>query len=518
MPRPTVTPKFGSLPKTAATAPRATAVEPLFAPKLPDPASASATKPAASPVLGDMQTPRGMGTPRVNGSVSVARGTPHSLYDASPSVEATNRRDSRSRRSPNDRPPTLLFETPKTQTTSMDIGEKIPAPKEPTPEPVPVPDPVFSLDPLPPIPAAPHTPELTVSKVAPSLGDIAKAGLVFGIFNAYRRQDLLPAEPKTSTETEYPLKYQSLYSKAKLTARLEYCMSLGNLFDVDREPSADVAPFSEFFQEQNTLLEEQRSSLLLRVSRLKQKLSQPAPSESTGKRAADIRALRNQVSELRKARESKSATVDELNEQIQALQHTSLALDRKASEKKNSLSVLLAINGLHLSDVSEDRCELVYDKFAKLAVDTTAEFSSLHPDIDWNAVVRDNVDVKDMTSRHYVIRVMKANAVIKRLLADVKAVRRQMPVELTYVEGAVVVRMLFFSREHRRRFHLQISLPRLDDYVHLYEESKFDWPLEIAYGDVDSAKFKRCLKACRINPQTPLLSMYEHVERSMADF
>ncbi|ORX73196.1 hypothetical protein DL89DRAFT_89682 [Linderina pennispora] len=477
LPRPVATPKFGPLPKGPATAPRATAVEPLFPPKsAAPPTNASAAEAAMSPVLG-MQTPRTMATPGANGGVSVAGVASHSLFDASPSVEASNRRDSRSRKSPNEKPPALLFDIHQQQPEPMGGDETIPAPKEPTPEPVR--DPMFSLDPLPPVPTLDGTPELITSKVSPALGDIAKAGLVFGIFNAYQRQNLVPTAPAPDLDMEYPQKYEPLYRKAKLKARLDYCLSLNNLFEIDREvsevikqPSADVTPFAEFFQEQNALLEEHRSNLLLKLSRLKQKLSQPAPSESTGRRAADIKALRSQVSELRATRTAKVAAVDELNTEIQALQRTSLALDRKASEKKNSQSVLLAINGLHLSDVSEDRCEFVYDKFAKLNVDATAEFSSLHPDIDWNAVVKDAVGGKEMASRHYVIKAMKANAVIKRLLADVKAIRRQTLVELQYSEG-IQVRVLFFSRAHRRRFYLQIPLPKLDDYVHLYEESRF---------------------------------------------
>ncbi|KAJ2899090.1 hypothetical protein GGI21_004824, partial [Coemansia aciculifera] len=107
---------------------------------------------------------------------------------------------------------------------------------EAQPEAEPIPDPSFKLDSLPVIPS-------TASPLSPlpppgpaTLADHARAALVFGIFDAYRQQELVP-KPLLDYDPQatYAMMYEPLYRKAKLTARLEYCSSLASLFEVDRD-------------------------------------------------------------------------------------------------------------------------------------------------------------------------------------------------------------------------------------------------------------------------------------------
>ncbi|KAJ1959046.1 hypothetical protein GGI12_004541, partial [Dipsacomyces acuminosporus] len=65
------------------------------------------------------------------------------------------------------------------------------------------------------------------------------------------------------------------------------------------------------------------------------------------------------------------------------------------------------------------------------------------------------------------------------------------------------------------RFRLHIPLDTISSYTYLHEETKFDWPTDVTYGDVSAAKLKKCLKSCHIDSDSPLLSIYEHISQSM---
>ncbi|KAJ2381332.1 hypothetical protein GGI23_007611, partial [Coemansia sp. RSA 2559] len=98
--------------------------------------------------------------------------------------------------------------------------------------------PVFELDPLPRIPVTtnslpqPKTPGPSV------LAEQAKAGLLFGIYNVYRYQKHIPQLSAESAEiSTVDVKFEPLYRKAKLTARLDYCSSLVQLFEADQDIS-----------------------------------------------------------------------------------------------------------------------------------------------------------------------------------------------------------------------------------------------------------------------------------------
>ncbi|KAI9501266.1 hypothetical protein BX070DRAFT_228624 [Coemansia spiralis] len=287
-------------------------------------------------------------------------------------------------------------------------------------------EPTFVLDPLPPPllnPTGSHGPS--------SLADQAKAGLVFDIYNAYCRQRLLSI----------------------LTARLEYCSSL----DISHFASVANTDFKQnaaFFNENNDMLQQRKDELLLRISKIKQRLSEDAPGGDSGRTLGEIKQLKTKLAATKRERETTSA-------RIQSLQATTTSFDRQ--------KLLLAINGLQIAD-------FVYDRFAKLHLDTAAEFTSLHPDIDWNAVIRNTYSIA--------------------LLEDVKKVRRHTFVDIVYSDG-IQVRMQLFSREMRRRFYLQ--------------ETDFDWTTEILYG-------RTCLRACRVDSTLPLLSIYQHLESSMESY
>ncbi|KAJ2505674.1 hypothetical protein IWW47_001945, partial [Coemansia sp. RSA 2052] len=129
----------------------------------------------------------------------------------------------------------------------------------------------------------------------------------------------------------------------------------------------------------------------------------------------------------------------------------------------------------------------------------------------------DNSGRAESSMRQAAISAMKTNAVIKELLADVKRVNRHTFVDLSYDEG-MQVRMQFFSKAHRRRFYLLLSLGALSNYKQLHKEASFDWTTEVVYGDVDGSRLKKCLQACQIDLQSPLLSIYQHVDQSMGAF
>ncbi|KAJ2535228.1 hypothetical protein EV175_006940, partial [Coemansia sp. RSA 1933] len=179
--------------------------------------------------------------------------------------------------------------------------------------------------------------------------------------------------------------------------------------------------------------------------------------------------------------------------------------------------LLLAINGLQLADVSDSSCEFVYDRFSKLHLDSAAEFTSLHPDINWNAIVRDTINRDDMTLRQYSIAVMKLNAILNDLLDDVKRVKRHTFVDVLCSDG-IQVRMQLFSKQLRRRFYIQVPLKSVESYRTLRSETDFDWPAEVVYGDVDQERLKLCLMACDIDSVSPLLSIYQHLESCMESY
>ncbi|KAJ2745859.1 hypothetical protein GGI20_001805 [Coemansia sp. BCRC 34301] len=462
---------------------------------LPAPHSASGTPRSA---------PRQHATPRASSSSS----RPES---ATPTPSRASARARRSTQSPG---------VSVSENTADDVSIE-----EPMPEPESVPVPSFRLDPLPAIPSM-GNPPLPMSPSGPAtLADHARAALVFGIFDVYRQQELVPRPlPDHDPQAAYATMFEPLYRKAKLTARLEYCSSLASLFEVDRSVSqaasatqTDFGPTTAYFEEQNGFLALRKEELLLRISKTKQQLMADAPSVAAGGMTAEIRELKAKLGDARKQRESVNVDAERLSREIRALQTTGSSFDRQVTEKKSAQNILLAINGLQLVDAAEDRCDFAYDKFTKLHLDTTAEFTSLHPDIDWVAVVKDNSGRADSSMRQDAISAMKTNVVIKELLEDVKQVKRHTFVDLSYNDG-VQVRMQFFSKAHRRRFYLQISLGVLSNYRQLHKEARFDWTTEVVYGDVDSSRLGKCLRACRVNVQSPLLSIYQHVNQSMDAF
>ncbi|KAJ2476370.1 hypothetical protein EV174_004955 [Coemansia sp. RSA 2320] len=409
--------------------------------------------------------------------------------------------------------------------STIPIEEQMPElPAEPQ---QPIPEPSFQLDPLPPVTSKLQPPfSLALShSEPPSLTDHAKAAVVFGIFDAYRQQRLTPESlPEYDQQASYPIKYEPLYRKAKLTARLEYCSSLASLFEVDRGVSqtasvalTDFAPTISYFEGQNDLLAQRKEELLMRISKIKQRLMLDAPNVDAGGQAGEIKELKAKLGQAKTLREVASSNTECLSSEIQAMQTTSTSFDRLLTEKKSAQNILLAINGLQLADVSEDRCDFVYDKFAKLHLDTAAEFASLHPHIDWVSVIRDSTNQADPSMRKCAISAMKTNAAIKELLEDVKRVKRHTFIDLSYNDG-IQVRIQFFSKEHRRRFHLQLSLGTIGDYRQLFKEVKFDWATDVVYGDLDSSRLESCLQACQIDSQHPLLSIYQHIDRSMDAF
>ncbi|KAJ2684552.1 hypothetical protein IWW39_004839 [Coemansia spiralis] len=394
--------------------------------------------------------------------------------------------------------------------------------EEQMPELQPEPEPTFQLDLLPAIPFTASPPQPMLLHSSPSLADHARAGLVFGLFDAYRQQELTP-KPLAGHDLQatYAMRYEPLFRKAKLSARLDYCSSLASLFEVDRYVSqvasatpTDFAPTISYFEEQNGLLAQRKEELLLRISKIKQRLTVDAPNVETGGLTAEIRELKAKLGEAKRQRDAASSHAERLSSEIQVLQTTSTSFGRQVSERKSAQNILLAINGLQLADVADDRCDFVYDKFAKLHLDTAAEFTSLHPDIDWVAAVKDNSGRAASSMRQDAISAMKTNAVIKELLEDVKRVKRHTFVELSYNDG-VQVRIQFFSKAHRRRFYLQIAIGALANYKQLHREARFDWATEVVYGEIDLSRFKKCLRACKIDMQAPLLSIYQHVDQSM---
>ncbi|KAJ1849618.1 hypothetical protein LPJ70_000363 [Coemansia sp. RSA 2708] len=353
----------------------------------------------------------------------------------------------------------------------------------------------------------------------------AKAGLVLGIFDAYSQQQLAP-EPSVELEqlSELPIRFEPLYRKAQLTARRDYCVALSGLFEADRIVSETAAAepvqlesLVSFFEEQNDLLAQRKKELLLRISKAKQRLAQEAPGNETGKLASEIQSLRDRLGRVRQEREVAGTKVEQLGAEAQALQATCTTFDRQLTEKKSAQSILLAINGLQPAEVTADACDFIYDKFSKLHFADSAEFTSLHPDIDWSAVVRSSIDSSELSMRQYTIAAMKANVALKGLLEDVRKVKQHTFVDIHYSDG-IQIRVQFFSLEQRRRFHLQIPLATVDSYARLYEETEFEWPTDVVYGDVDANGLKKCLRSCRIDPVLPVLSIYQHVESSMETF
>ncbi|KAJ1735121.1 hypothetical protein LPJ61_000715 [Coemansia biformis] len=385
--------------------------------------------------------------------------------------------------------------------------------------------PTFVLDPLPPIPRPIAPPAAGVACGPASRAELAKAGLVMGIFETYRHQRLVPeASPAVAQLAEVPLKFEPLFRKSELKARLEYCSALSGLFEADhcvsRAAAAEPMAFGElasFFGAQNELLSDRREELLLRISRMRQRLVQEAPGKETGKLFGETQELRMKLLGAKREREAIGADIEQLGAEIQALQTTGTSFDRQLSERKSAQEVLLAINGLQPVDVGADCCDFIYDGFSRLHFGDSAEFTSLHPDIDWAAAIRGAIGSSDLSMRQYTIAAMKANAVLKGLLEDVRRVKRHTFVELLYSDG-IYVRLQFFSRAHRQRFHLQIPLASVESYTRLHLETEFDWATDVLYGDVDAVRLRECLRACRIDPSLPVLSIYEHVESSMGAF
>ncbi|KAJ2803739.1 hypothetical protein H4R20_002773, partial [Coemansia guatemalensis] len=384
---------------------------------------------------------------------------------------------------------------------------------------------VFELDPLPPFPSPMRLPTVDTALGRSSLCEQAKAGLAIGIFESYRHLQLNPkALSDRARESTFPVKLKPLFCSAKLTARLEYCKALASLFEADRDVSeaadAEVVSFKSsvsLLGENNRILQQRKDELALRISKAKQKLAQAAPDKETGNLASEIQQLRAKQLEIRRERESANADVEQLSAEIQTLQAASTSLDRQICEKQSAQSLLLAINGLEPSEVSQDSCDFVYDRFAKLHVGDTAEFASMHPDIDWSAVIARSVGSAERTTRQYTIAVMRANALLKGLLEDVRRVKRHTFVKLQ-CNDEFQIRVLFFSKKHRRRFQLQIPLDTVECYARLHRETAFDWHTEIVYGALDADRFKACLQACRIDSASPILSIYQHINASMEAF
>ncbi|KAJ1905638.1 hypothetical protein LPJ81_001814, partial [Coemansia sp. IMI 209127] len=383
----------------------------------------------------------------------------------------------------------------------------------------------FELDPLPHIPVTTNSLPQPKAPGPSALAEQAKAGLVFGIHNVYRYQKHIPQPSAESTEiSTVDIKFEPLYRKAKLTARLDYCSSLVPLFEADQDISrlseatpTDFGQKVAFFSESNNAHLQRKEELLLRIAKAKSRLAEEAPTGKIGRLSGEIRELRDKLATIKREREEISVKAEQLSGGIQALQTTNSSFDRQATEKKSAQKLLLAINGLQLADVSENSCEFVYDKFSKLYLDNAAEFSSLHPDINWNAVVRDTISKDDMTLRQYAIAIMKLNAILNDLLDDVKRVKRHTFVDVLCSDG-IQVRMQLFSKQLRRRFYLQVPLKDVESYRALRNETDFDWPAEVVYGDVDQEKLKLCLMTCDIDSASPLLSIYRHLEACMESY
>ncbi|KAJ2769757.1 hypothetical protein IWQ57_002968 [Coemansia nantahalensis] len=351
------------------------------------------------------------------------------------------------------------------------------------------------------------------------------AGLAVGIFEAYRHRQLVPnVAPAVLELAEVPLRFEPLFRKAELKARLEYCSALSGLFEADQAvgqtAAIETSSFEDdasFFGTQNDLLASRQEELLLRVSKAQQRLAQQTPTREASKLSGETAELRTRLLHARKERDAASTTIEQLSTEIRALQATSTSFDRQLSERKSAQQVLLAVNGLQPADMATDCCDFIYDGFSRLHFGGSAEFTSLHPDVDWAAAIRSAIGAPDQTMRQYTIAAMKANAVLKGMLEDVRRVKRHTFVELGCSDG-IQVRVQFFSRAHRRRFHLHIPLATVESYSQLHLETEFDWATEVLYGDVDTARLRACLRACRISPSHPVLSIYEHVESSMAAF
>ncbi|KAJ2392491.1 serine/threonine-protein kinase bud32, partial [Coemansia sp. RSA 2603] len=368
------------------------------------------------------------------------------------------------------------------------------------------PEPTFELDALTPMPSSPILPVYAQQNTMgpPSLVEIAKAGLVFKIFNAYHKHRLQPTLSATALELSgISVRFEPLFRKAKLNARLEYCSSLSSMFEADHDVSqtADAIPTDfdstiEFFEEQNELLAERRDELLQLIAKTKQKCLQEAPSEDKGRLAGEIKELRAKLADIRREREAATAQVEALGSEIQSLRSTSSSFGLQFTEKKGLQNILLAINGLQLTDAAEDHCEFVYDTFSKIHLDSAAEFTSLHPDIDWSAVIRDSIDSSNMSTRQYTISVMKTNAVIKKLLEDIKHVKQMTFVDLQH-NGGIQVRIQFFSREHRQRFYLNIVFNNIDAYRQIHQKPRLEWTTEVVYGNIDMTRLNKCVAEAR---------------------
>ncbi|KAJ2825638.1 hypothetical protein IWW50_002758, partial [Coemansia erecta] len=453
---------------------------------------------------------------------SVAPVTPRSAAPLTPrSVLASRQAATPKARTPGSRltPKQLPSATPLSgRRTQKTLKPSTPA------TPVPVKEPTFVLDLLPPMPAAPRLPVATVSSGPPTLVAQAKAGLVLDVFSTYHRQQLVPEPLSKESESEFPAKFEPLYRKAQLTARLEYCSALNGLFEADRvvseavnEEPVQLDSLVSFFGVQNEALAQQKRDLLVRIARAKQRLAQEALSSQS--ESGETHGLRVSLGAVRAEREAIKARVEALGAEVRELQATCTTHDRRLTEKKSAQGILLAINGLSPSEASEEACSFVYDRFAKLhVVGDAAEFTSLHPDIDWSAIIRASIPEPDsLTMRQYTLAVMQANVVLKGLLEDVRRVKQHTFVEIQQTEG-IQIRMQFFSRKMRRRFHLLIPLASVESYARLHEETEFEWPADVVYGAVDLKELKRCLATCNINPSAPVLSIYQHVDASMEAF
>ncbi|KAJ2844362.1 hypothetical protein J3B02_004984 [Coemansia erecta] len=453
-------------------------------------------------------------------SKPLAASSPARSKSGTPKTKRGSARASRSRRRSSQALPSESLDSEGTSPADKDSMDQQ--------QPEPVPKPLLVLDPLPPMPAEPKVPSIAASAYhgqhQPSLAEIAKAEVVFDIFSAYHKHRLMPAlTPEAKQLSSIAAELEPLLHKAQLTARLDYCTSLSKLFEADRVVSmaADATPtdFSqtvEFFEEQNELLLQRKEELMLRIAKTRQRCLQDAPSEDTGRLSSEIKDLRTRLGEIRHERESVASAVESLNGQIHALRASRSTSGLQMTEKKSMQNILLAINGLQLADVAEDQCEFIYDTFSKVHLDTAAEFTSLHPDIDWAAVVRDAVDSSSLSTRQYAVAVMKTNAAIKLLLEDIKRVKRMTFVDLSHSAG-IQVRIEFFSRKRGLRFYLNFLLETIDSYRRMHRETAvFDWSLEAVYGNVDNDRIQECLDSASISPEMPFLSIYNHVDSLLA--
>ncbi|KAJ2541076.1 hypothetical protein EV175_006176, partial [Coemansia sp. RSA 1933] len=197
--------------------------------------------------------------------------------------------------------------------------------------------PVFELDPLPRIPVTDDDLPPPSAPGPSSLAEQAKAGLVVGIHNIYRYQKRIPQASSESAEmSTVDAKFEPLYRKAKLTARLEYCSSLVSLFEADQDISklSDVATTDfgqkiEFFSESNDALLQRKEELLLRIAKAKSRLAKEAPTGTTGKLSSEIKELRAKLVTIKREREETSAKAEQLSGEIQALQTTNSSFDRQ---------------------------------------------------------------------------------------------------------------------------------------------------------------------------------------------